>query len=342
MTPIRPFKDETELEAFLATPSEQTKQIVSGLEGNIMVLGAGGKMGPTLCRLLKNASSATDKSIYAVSRYSEPLVRESLEKAGVHTITADLLDRASYERLPDADNIYYLAGMKFGAASRQPQTWVMNVYLPALVWEHFSKSRIVALSTGNVYPFTSADSGGSVESNETDPRGEYAQSCLGRERIFQYGSLTRGTPVAIIRLNYANEPRYGVIVDITHKILNGVPIDLEMGFVNLIWQGDANDYIARSISLTDSPASILNVAGPETVSVRRLATIIGNIVDRKPQFKGSESPTALLANANRCFENFGPPAMALQEMIEAIVDWVAADRRTLSKPTKFQVRDGNF
>ena len=337
-----PFKNETELEAFLATPSEQAKRIVSGLEGDIMVLGAGGKMGPTLCRLLKNASSVSGNTIYAVSRYSEPLVRERLEKVGMHTITADLLDRASYERLPDADNIYYLAGTKFGAASRQPQTWAMNVYLPALVWEHFSKSRIVALSTGNVYAFTSADSGGSLECDETDPRGEYAQSCLGRERILQYGSLTGGTPVAIIRLNYANEPRYGVIVDITRKILDGEPIDLEMGFVNLIWQGDANDYIARSISLTDSPASILNVAGPETVSVRRLATIIGTLVNRKPQFQGSESATALLSNANRCFENFGPPAVSLQEMIERIVAWVTAGHRTLSKPTKFQVRDGKF
>jgi nucleoside-diphosphate-sugar epimerase len=232
--------------------------------------------------------------------------------------------------------------MKFGAAAQQPQTWAMNVYLPALVCEHFSTSRIVALSTGNVYPFTSEGNGGSVESDEADPRGEYAQSCLGRERIFQYGSLQRGTPVAIIRLNYANEPRYGVIVDISHKILNDEPIDLEMGYVNLIWQGDANDYIARSISLTDSPAYTLNVTGPEIVSVRRLATIIGTLVGREPQFIRTESPTALLSNAKRCFEAFGPPAVSLQEMIEIIVDWVSAGRRILSKPTKFQVRDGKF
>jgi nucleoside-diphosphate-sugar epimerase len=334
------FDSEDRLEAALSEPSPDTRRLIGGLEGDIVVLGAAGKMGPTLCLMLKKA--APGKTIHAVSRFSDARVRERLEAAGIRTAEADLADRSSYGRVPQAANVYFLAGMKFGASRNQELTWALNAYLPALVAEHFAGSRIVALSTGNVYPFVPAAGGGALEDTPPDPRGEYAQSCLGRERIFQYFSRRNSTPVALIRLSYANEPRYGVIVDLIRQILAGEPVDLSTGHVNLIWQADANDYIARSIDLAASPAAVLNVTGPELVPIRQLAEAIGRIVGREVRFTGREEPDALLINAGRCFERFGYPRVPLPVMVRAIVRWVAQGKRLLDKPTKFQVRSGQF
>jgi len=336
---MREFTSTEDLEDFLSTPDERTNTALSKQRGDILVLGAGGKMGPTLCRVLKRASGQT---IHAVSRYSDGSVRSRLEDAGISTIKADLLEPESYERLPEAPTVFFLAGMKFGAGAHEPRTWAMNVYMPALVARRFSDSRIVALSTGNVYPFVPVDGGGATEKTPTGPVGEYAQSCLGRERIFQFFSGENGTPVTLIRLNYANEPRYGIIVDITRKILAGEPVDLTMGHVNLIWQGDANNLIARSQALASSPAAVLNVTGPATVRVRDLAERIAGLVGREARFIGAESPTALLSDAGACFASLGRPTVSLEEMTEAIVRWVASGKPVLGKPTKFQVRDGRF
>jgi nucleoside-diphosphate-sugar epimerase len=339
--PVSPggFTTEEELERFLSEPSEEARRELSRLAGDILVVGAGGKMGPTLCRLLRQAAG---KEVTAVSRFSQPGLEQSLRAAGVRTVCADLLDRRTYDRLPDAANVFFLAGMKFGASAQEGLTWAMNVYVPALVAERFCGSRIVAFSTGNVYPFVPVNSGGAAEDTSPQPFGEYAQSCLGRERIFQFFSSQAGTPVLLVRLNYANEPRYGIVVDLVQKILAGEAIDLAMGHVNLIWQGDANDYIARSLRLAASPARILNVAGPETIAVRELAERLASIVGRTPRFIGTEEPTALLSNAEECFRSFGPPRVGLEQMARWIAEWVAAGGRTLSKPTKFQVRDGRF
>jgi len=332
--------DERGLENILSEPTDATKETLTELNGDIIVLGAGGKMGPTLALMLKKA--APDKTIYAVSRFSDPAARSSLEQAHIKTIALDLLNETEYHQLPQLENVYYLAGMKFGASGNQPLTWAQNVFLPGLVARYYKNAKIVALSTGNVYPFTDINSSGPNEETPPAPLGEYAQSCLGRERILQYFSKTNHTPMTLIRLNYANEPRYGIIVDLTTRILNDEPIDLAMGTVNLIWQRDANDYIIRSISLAKSPPDILNVTGPRNISVRRLAEQIGKLLSKEPKFVGQESPTALLSDAAKCFRQFGPLQMSLEDMISHIVNWVTAGKRTLNKPTKYDVRNGKF
>jgi nucleoside-diphosphate-sugar epimerase len=332
--------EENGLEDILSEPSEATKKIVAGLSGDIVVLGAGGKMGPTLTMMLKKASPS--KKIYAVSRFSDKSVRSRIEQAQVETIEADLLDESHYRKLPNAENIFFLAGMKFGSTDNQPLTWVMNSYVPTLVARHYKNSRIVAYSTGNVYPLVETTGGGATEQTAPEPVGEYAQSCLGRERMFEYFSQLYNTPVTLVRLNYANEPRYGIIVDLTSKILNDTPIDLTMGTVNLIWQRDANDYIIRAISLAKSPPAVLNVTGPDTIPIRRLAEQIGRTLGRKPKFVSREAPSALLSDASYAFSTFGPPQTTLEQMVSMITRWVAAGKKTLNKPTKYGIRDGKF
>ncbi len=332
--------DERGLEELLSEPHAATRKILTGISGDIAVLGAGGKMGPTLAMMLRKA--APHKRIYAVSRFGDGQVRSRIEGARVEIVEADLLDESVYDRLPDVPNVFFLAGMKFGATGNQPLTWAMNAYVPALVARRYNRARLVALSTGNVYPFTDLRSGGSREQDTPGPVGEYAQSCLARERIFQHFSERLGTLVTLIRLNYANEPRYGIIVDLTLKILHGDPVDVTMGAVNLVWQGDANNYIIRALSLAKGPPAILNVTGPETVAVRHLAGRIGKLLGKEPRFVSQEATTALLSNASTCFEMFGRPAMSLDDMIRVIVPWVAAGKPVLGKPTKYGVRDGRF
>ena len=338
------IENEEQLELELSRTYPETVEQLRRIEGDFLVLGAGGKMGPTLSRLLKNAAPPNRRKIYAVSRFSDPAVRDRLEGAGVQTIQADLIERSSYDALPDAANIFFLAGMKFGASAQEHLTWAMNTYVPALAAGRWSgpATRIVVFSTGNVYPFVESDSGGADEHTRPEPLGEYAMSCLGRERIFQYFSATRGTPTVLIRLNYANELRYGVLVDLAQKVLAGQAIDLSMGYVNVIWQGDANNYIARSLCLASSPASVLNVAGPEILSVRSLAERIAQLAGTKARFTGNEQPTALLSDSSRCLELFGPPAVSLEWMLSRVVNWLSRGGRTLNKPTKYQVRDGKF
>ena len=331
--------NEYDLEELLSEPSEATRQFLSDTEGDIVVLGAGGKMGPTLAMMLQKAS--TNKTIYAVSRFSDKGVRSRIEQAGVKTVEADLLDESAYSKLPKVQNVYFLAGMKFGTTGNQPLTWAMNSYMPALVAQHYKESRIVAYSTGNVYPLVGI-TGGATEETTPEPIGEYAQSCLGRERMFEYFSQLYKTPMTLIRLNYANEPRYGIIVDLTSKILNDVPIDLTMGAVNLIWQRDANDYIIRSITLAKSPPTVLNVTGPETIPIRMLAELIGQTLGKKPKFVSQEAISALLSDASYCHSTFGLPQTTLEQMITMIAKWVTAGKKTLNKPTKYEIRNGKF
>jgi len=332
--------DEGALEDILSEPSDSTKEILAGLDGDIVILGAAGKMGPTLSMMLKKASSG--KNIYAVSRFSDGALRNRIEDAGVETIRIDLLDESLYSQLPDVKNVFFLAGMKFGASGNQPLTWAMNSFMPGLIARHYKNSRIVVFSTGNVYPLFDINSGGPSEETEPEPIGEYAQSCLGRERMFEYFSQLNNTPMTIIRLNYANEPRYGIIVDLTRRIINYEPIDLTMGAVNLIWQRDANDYIIRSISLANLPPMILNVTGPDILLVHKLAEQIGKELKIKPRFISQKALTALLSNASLCFSKFGYPQTELSEMISLIVKWVASGKTVLNKPTKYDIRNGKF
>lgn len=333
--------DEPGLEDILSEPTEATRKTVAALDGDIAVLGAGGKMGPTLAMMLKKASGGK-KTIYAVSRFSNRAVQSRIEQAGIKTIEMDLLDESSYSRLPNVENVFYLVGMKFGATGNQPLTWAQNTFIPALAARHYRNAGIVAFSTGNVYPLAAVGSGGAAEETAPEPIGEYAQSCLGRERMFQYFSQLYGTPVTLIRLNYANEPRYGIIVDLTLKILNDKPIDLTMPAVNLIWQRDANDYIIRASALAKSPPAILNVTGPDTVPIRRLAGRIGRQLEKEPKFVSQEADTALLSNARRCFSLLGYPKTPLDEMVSFIVKWVAAGKTVLGKATKYNIRNGKF
>lgn len=332
--------DEGGLEDLLSEPTAGACETLARTPGDVAILGAGGKMGPTLARMVKKA--ALDKTIYAVSRFGDARIRDRIAACGIEIVEADLLDESAYARLPDVPNVFFLAGMKFGAVGNQPLTWAMNAYVPALVARQYNRSRIVALSTGNVYPFVDPRVGGSREDDVPGPVGEYAQSCLARERIFTYFSTCFGTPVTLIRLNYANEPRYGILVDLTLKILQGEPIDLTMGSVNLIWQGDSNNYIIQALGLASSPPAILNVTGPETLGVRDLAERIGRVLGKEPRFVSQEATTSLLSNASKCVERFGGPTVNLDEMIDRIATWVAAGKPVLNKPTKYNVRDGRF
>lgn len=326
-----------ELEELLSRPSAADIESLARMEGDILVLGAGGKMGPTLVRRAWRASqeSGRTRQIIAVARSGE-------FPAGVRHIAADLLDPAAMERLPTAPNIIYLVGRKFGSTGNEPLTWATNAAVPVLVANRYPGSRLVVLSTGNVYPYVPTDSGGANEATAPAPIGEYAQSALARERLFEYYSNTHGVRVAIIRLNYAVEPRYGVLVDIATSILNGTPIDLTMGYVNLMWQGDANSVCLRALEHGESPARVINVTGNETHSVRDLARRIGARLGLAPVFAGQEAETALLSNASVCRRLFGAPSVDVDEAIRRTVGWLVAGGATLGKPTHFETRSGKF
>lgn len=326
-----------QLEELLSRPSAADIDALSRLDGDILVLGAGGKMGPTLVRRAWRASQECGRAreIIAVARSGE-------FPAGVRHLAADLLDPSAIERLPDAPNIIYLVGRKFGSTGNEPLTWATNAAVPTLVAARFPGARIVVLSTGNVYPFTARDSGGATEATMPAPVGEYAQSALARERIFEHYAQTHGTRVAILRLNYAVEQRYGVLVDIASKILNGTAIDLTMGYLNFIWQGDANSVCIRALNHCESPARVINLTGAETHSVRELAQRIGLRLGREPVFAGEEAGTALLSNASTCHALFGPPSIDAEEAIRRTVDWLTSGGATLGKATHFETRSGKF
>lgn len=334
----------TQLMERLTTPSPALLEDIRQIKGDILMLGVGGKMGPSMAILAKRAFEQVGKNnrVIGVSRFSDAKKQEALEDVGIETLAGDLLEEDFLQSLPTVPNIIFMAGQKFGTLGQEDFTWAMNTYLPGRVAEKFKQSRIVAFSTGNVYPFTNTAEAGATEETPTGPVGEYAQSCLGRERIFQYFAKKYGTPTLIFRLNYALDLRYGVLNDIARKVWTEQPIDLRMGYVNVIWQGDANAYALRSLLHCQSPATLLNVTGPEKLSIRALAETFGERMHKRVQFQGSPLPTALLSDASKCFALMGKPTVEAEQLIDWTVDWISQGGKAIDKPTKFQVRDGKF
>lgn len=338
------LKDVERQAAALLEPSDALVADLAGLDGDILILGAGGKVGPSLAILAKQAIIRTgvSREVTAVSRFSEVGVREQLESEGVRTISADLLDDDQLQTLPEIRNVLYLAGTKFGTTGQEPFTWAMNAYLPGRVARKYRNSRIVVYSTGNVYPFLPPVSGGATEEVPPEPVGEYGQSCLGRERLFQYFASRYQTPLLIYRLNYAIDMRYGVLLEIARAVREGRPVDLGNGFVNVIWQGDANEMALRALKHCSVPPAILNITGPETLSVRELAQEFGKLFGREPRFTNQEQPTALLSNASASHRLFGPPRVSLKQMMELTAAWLEQGGEVWNKPTHFQEREGKF
>jgi len=339
-----PITSNDDLEDRLSQPSTALLEMLRRLDGDILILGAGGKMGPSLAHLAARAvaESGVARRVAAVSSFSSPTARAQLDAWGVETIAADLLAPGALDALPDAENVLYLCGRKFGSTGAEWNTWATNVYLSGLAARRFRRSRIVSFSSGNIYPFESLDSRGATESTLPGPVGEYAMSCLGRERMFDYASHELGARVVHYRLNYAVELRYGVLLDVATGVWDGQPIDIANGAVNVVWQGYANRVALHCLELAASPPKILNVTGPEQVSVRWLARELGERLGRTPIFIGQESPTALISNASQCHSLFGLPEVSLETLMDWVADWVKTGGATLGKPTHFETRNGKF
>jgi len=333
-----------QLLAELTTPTEALIQDLAKIEGDITLLGVGGKMGPTLAGLAVNAirEGGLNKKVIGISRFSDAEARKELEDLGVQTISCDLLDDAALQALPHSDNVIYMAGNKFGTTGREHFTWAMNAYLPGRVAEKYKDSRIVVFSSGNIYPFVPVSSGGADESVEVQPVGEYAQSTLGRERIFEYHSHKNGTPMTMYRLNYAIDMRYGVLLELAKAVNEGRPIDLTTGFANVIWQGDANSMALRCLNHCSSPPTIMNITGPETLSIRWAAEQFAKSLNKPATFINSEADIALLNNASKSHSLFGYPRVSLIQMIDWTAEWVQSGGKTWNKPTHFQERGGKF
>jgi nucleoside-diphosphate-sugar epimerase len=314
------------------------------LDGDLLILGVGGKMGPSLARRARRAvdRAGVKKRILGLSRFSSAGLREELEAAGIEAIAADLMEDKDLAALPDIPNVVFMAARKFGTTGAEHLTWAMNTFLPGRVAERFHCSRIVAFSSGNVYPLVPVVEGGATEQTPSVPIGEYAQSVLGRERMFQHFSAKYGTKGVLLRLNYAIDLRYGVLLDTGTKVFERRPIHLAMGSVNVIWQGDANSVTLRSFEIAEAPPRILNLTGPELLSVRWVAKEFGRHFGVEPVFEGAESPTALLNNAAECQKLFGYPTVSISQLIEWTAGWIRAGGTTLNKPTHFDVRDGKF
>jgi nucleoside-diphosphate-sugar epimerase len=328
------------LDDLLCRPSQPLIDDLARVEGDIMILGVAGKMGPTLAGLAKAA--LPDRRIIGVARFSEPSVKDWLEARGIETINCDLLDEAAIAKLPQVSNVVFMAGRKFGAEGDLSLTWAMNAHVPALVAQAFPRARIVAFSTGCVYPFVKVDGNGADESVAPNPPGEYAQSCVGRERMFEYFSRRFSTPGRLFRLNYAIDMRYGVLHDIASKVLQGAPIDVSLGHVNFIWQGDAAAQALRCLAHCDTPTSPINVSGHEILRVRDLAAKLGALLKREPVIVGSEQPTAWLTDTSQATKLFGLPVVDTERLIAWTADWVARSMPSLGKPTKYEVRDGRY
>lgn len=333
-----------QLEEFMSIPSRALIEDVKKLDGDFIILGIGGKMGPTLAYLLKNAidEAGTNQKVIGVSRFSNDEMKTQLNSKGIETISCDLLNDTELQELPVVKNVIYMAGNKFGTAGNEHFTWAMNSYLPGRVADHFKGSRMVIFSTGNVYPLSNVNLGGCDETVSPDPVGEYGQSCLGRERVFTYFSNRDNSPMSIFRLNYAIDLRYGVLLEIAKSVYHSEPVDVTMGHVNVIWQGSANEYAIRSLIHAATPPTIFNVTGPEILSVRWVANEFAKYFGKEAIIVGEEAETALLSNASKAHQIFGYPSVSIRELIELIAHWVQNDGELLNKPSHFQERKGQF
>ncbi|MDQ0614492.1 dTDP-4-dehydrorhamnose reductase [Microbacterium sp. W4I4] len=340
-----PFVSEAELEDALTTPSAGLIEDLSTGSGDLVILGAGGKMGPTLAVLARRALDAAGRQsdvVHAVSRFGDEAIRARLENAGVRVIPFDLITNDDFSTLPDAENVIFMVGAKFGAETNASWAWEVNAALPDRVARRYRDSAISVLSTGNVYPFVPASSGGASEETHPAPIGEYAQSCLGRERVFEFGARERGTKVAIIRLNYAVDLRYGVLADISSAVHAGEPVSVATANVNVIWQGYANEVVLRSLVHASSDMFTINLTGPELLSVESIARRFGTLLGRDVELVDTPQPTALLSDARRCMALFGYPSVSAENLIQLQAAWIAAGLPMTSKPTKWAVRDGKF
>lgn len=338
------IENEAQLEELLSRPTQATVEMFARTKGDLVFLGAAGKIGPSLvgmaCRAREQAG--TKQRIIAVARFSDPAARAAIEQAGAETIPADLLDPSAVARLPLAENVIYMVGQKFGTSQRPDLTWAVNAVVPAYVAEHYRRSRIVAYSTGCVYNLWPAGSAGPDETAPTEPLGEYSNACVARERVLEFFSRRHATPMALVRLNYALDLRYGVLVDLALRISAGEPVDLAMGCFNAIWQGDANDQTLRLLEHTANPPLAINVTSVEKLAVREVATRLGELMGKPVKFIGREAPTALLSNAAKARALFGPPAVPIDRVIRWTAHWIATGGRTLGKPTHFQEREGKY
>jgi nucleoside-diphosphate-sugar epimerase len=335
------FADVEALEEFMTRPSSALAADLERAPGDILILGVGGKMGPTLARMAKRAAPA--RRVVGVARFSDKGLRERLERQGVECIACDLLDRAALEKLPRLPNLVFMAGHKFGAAGNAAFTWAMNVRVPYMVADSFRGARSVVFSTACVYPFADVNGQGAGEGTPAlPPPGDYAASCVGREKAFEYGALAYGTPVRLLRLEYAIDMRYGVLHDVAAKVYAGQPVDVTMGHVNVIWQGDANEQALRLLARCTAPASPINVSGPEVVSVRWLAAEFGKRFGKKVEITGTEAPTAWLVDTREAQKLLGAPSVPLPAMIDWQADWIRRGMPSLSKPTHFETRDGKY
>jgi nucleoside-diphosphate-sugar epimerase len=332
------------LDDLLSAPSPGAVEALAGLEGDLVLLGAGGKMGPSLARMARRASDAAGvrRRVIAVSRFGSGDAEARLRGQGVETVRCDLLDPAGLAALPEAANVVWMAGLKFGTAAHESRAWALNAWLPGAVCQRYRSSRVVAFSTGNVYGLTPVAHGGSVEDDPPRPVGEYAQSCLGRERVVEHFSRTLGVPVVLLRLNYACELRYGVLADVARKVAAGEPIDLAMGHFNALWQGDANAWALEAFARTATPPRVLNLAGPELLSVRRVAEGFGRLLGRPAILRGAELADAFLSNSQQAVRLFGYPRVGVRQMMEWVAHWVRIGGPSLEKPTHFEVRDGRY
>ncbi len=335
---------EEKLDTLLTTPSDALVENVKKIKGDIMVLGAGGKMGPTLCILAKNAieKAGVQKRVIAVSRFTDPIATELLHKNNVETISCDLLNTEQLRALPETENIIYMAGRKFGTDGSEWKTWAMNATLPAFVAEKFQKSNIVVFSSGNIYPIVPLSGGGCSEEDKVGPIGEYTMSCLARERAFEYAANHYGTKIFMYRLNFAVDLRYGVLYDMADRIMKGEPISIATPVLNCIWQGSANEIAIRGLLHAESPAKIMNVTGPETVSIQKTAKMLGKILGKEPIFEGEPGNDAYLNDSAEAMETFGYPAVSIRTLIRWQAEWILDGGRALGKPTHFEERKGSY